>query len=203
MLDKKPSAPIPKGQAVYDSAQGVTWLADANLAAKQTFGVDSINPDGAMDHATAVKWVKAMNAYNKGKGYLGQTTWRLPPADTADGSCSQRNFAFHCVGSPLGKLFYGLLRKGDGESVVTTPDVAVGPFHNIQPYLYWSCLGATGRMTCDYQPAAPNFQFSFSFGNGFQGTDFLKNDLYLMVYYPGPPPATSPKCPPGKCKKAM
>jgi len=34
----------------------------------------------------------------------------------------------------------------------------------------------------------PNFEWSFSFGNGFQGTDLMVNDLYAMVYYPDPPP---------------
>jgi hypothetical protein len=32
-------------------------------------------------------------------------------------------------------------------------------------------------------PAA-NMQWSFSFGNGFQGTDLTQNDLFVMVYAP-------------------
>ncbi len=34
--------------------------------------------------------------------------------------------------------------------------------------------------------AAAGLQWSFSFGNGFLGTDLVGNDLYAMVYYPGP-----------------
>ena len=55
------------GQAVYDPVEKVTWLANANFAAGQTFGVANINPDGSMEHSTALLWVKAMN---KGAGYL-------------------------------------------------------------------------------------------------------------------------------------
>jgi hypothetical protein len=41
----------PGGQTVYDPVAQITWLADANLAAQQTFGVADINPDGSMEHA--------------------------------------------------------------------------------------------------------------------------------------------------------
>src|ERR1700690_473204 len=53
------------GAIVYDSDQGVCWLADANLAAnplvRAYLGVSGINPDGTMDYPTAVKWVGALN----------------------------------------------------------------------------------------------------------------------------------------------
>jgi len=48
------------GQTVADPALGVTWLADANLARKDTFGVAGINAVGSMDYQTAVNWVAAM-----------------------------------------------------------------------------------------------------------------------------------------------
>ena len=61
-----PSAPaggalIPRegGHTVYDARLGVTWLADANLAAKETFGVPNVNKSGSMNYATAVRWVMA------------------------------------------------------------------------------------------------------------------------------------------------
>ena len=62
----------PGGQTVYDPVAQVTWLADANLAAKQTFGIADINPDGSMEHSAAVQWVAAMNKANRGHGYLDQ-----------------------------------------------------------------------------------------------------------------------------------
>ena len=80
----------PGGQTVYDPVAQVTWLADANLAAKQTFGVADINPDGSMEHSTAVQWVAAMNKADQGRGYLGQTNWQLPETGPPDPSCSMR-----------------------------------------------------------------------------------------------------------------
>ena len=38
---------------------------------------------------------------------------------------------------------------------------------------------------------ASGFEFSFSFGNGFQGTDIFANDLYVTAYFVGPPSSTS------------
>jgi hypothetical protein len=66
--------------------------------------------------------------------------------------------------------------------------VDVGPFRNVQPYLYWSCLAAPdSQALCQTDPPAPGFDWSFSFGNGFQGTDVKGNNLYVMVYYPQTP----------------
>ena len=70
----------------------------------------------------------------------------------------------------------------------------------MQPYLYWSCQrAASGADACDGAPA-DNFQWSFSFGNGFEGTDVLANDLYVLVYAPDPAlppvPVPTPRVPP-------
>jgi hypothetical protein len=32
---------------------------------------------------------------------------------------------------------------------------------------------------------ADGFAWNFSFGNGFQGTNLVGNNLFVMVYYPG------------------
>jgi uncharacterized protein (TIGR03437 family) len=69
--------------------------------------------------------------------------------------------------------------------VVATPNIAVGPFHNIQPYLYWACEAATIQDACQTDGPAPGFEWSFSFGNGFQGTDILANELYVTAYFVG------------------
>jgi hypothetical protein len=76
---------IANGQAVNDSAQNVTWLANANLASTQTFGVEGINKDGSMSWDTAQKWISAMNAAH----YLGSSQWTLPTTQLPDGGCSQ------------------------------------------------------------------------------------------------------------------
>jgi hypothetical protein len=65
------------GQAVYDTDFNITWIADANLAASNTFGVAGINASGGMSWSTANSWIAAMNA-DGGTGYLGFNDWRLP-----------------------------------------------------------------------------------------------------------------------------
>ena len=81
------------GQTVYDPLLKVTWLADSNLASRETFNVRGINRDGAMDYQTAVTWVKAMDAYDHGKGYHGHDNWMLPATTPYDPNCSSYNKA--------------------------------------------------------------------------------------------------------------
>ena len=38
---------------------------------------------------------------------------------------------------------------------------------------------------CQTNGAADGFEWNFSFGNGFQGTNLLENNLYVIVYLPG------------------
>jgi hypothetical protein len=98
---------------------------------------------------------------------------------------------------PMGELFYDHLGLSEGTPVVASPDIAVGPFNHVQPYLYWSCEAATIQGPCQTTGAAPGFEWSFSFGDGFLGTDVLANDLYVTAYYvvpsapPPPPPRTT------------
>jgi len=181
---------VPRSSAgtVYDSAADVTWLADGNLAAKETFGVADINADGSMTHATAVRWVNAMNAAEGGRGYLGHNHWKLPDTVATDQTCSiGTRSGFGCTGSPLGELYYGQLGLRPGDSVIPPLDSKVGPFHGIQPYLYWACSGESATAPCDKTGPAANFEWNFSFGNGFQGTNLESNELFVMVYYPDAP----------------
>jgi hypothetical protein len=174
----------PGGQTVYDPVSEVTWLANANLAAKQTFGVADINSDGSMDHNTAVRWVDSMNRADHGRGYLGQAHWELPETGASDPACSMKGTTgFECTASSMGGLFYKQLGFHRGESVVSTPDVKVGPFHNIQPYLYWACAAQAVQSACQTQGPAEGFEWNFSFGDGFQGTNLVRNYLYVIVYY--------------------
>ena len=178
----------PGGQTVYDPVANVTWLANANVAATSTFGLPRcssqgsphicVNADGAMNADSASQFVAGMNGYN-GTGYLGQKNWQLPPM--APG-CTQYN----CSGAdnPMGNLYYGQLGFAAGTPVVAAPDIAVGPFNHMQPYLYWACQGATIASACSGTGPATGFEWSFSFGNGFEGTDVLANDLYVTAYFP-------------------
>jgi hypothetical protein len=181
--------PSADGQTVYDPKMDVTWLADADFAKTETFdaqcvnpddGTLCINPDGSMTRTTAQNWIDGMNAV----AYLGQTDWQLPPDP---GACGE----FACTDTPMGELYYNQLHLSQGTPVVPTPDINVGPFNHLQPYLYWSCSAPqppASPTTCDNNnPPAPGYEWSFSFGNGFEGTDVLKNDLYVMVYFPETP----------------
>jgi hypothetical protein len=177
----------PGGQTVYDPVSNVTWLANANLAAKQTFGVAGISSDGTMDHSTAVLWIDAMNKTDHGHGYLGHKEWDLPETGPPDPSCSMKGTTgFGCNASPMGHLYYDEFAFPAGAPVVTTPDVKLGPFHDIQPYLYWACEARTAQSPCETQGPASGFQWNFSFGNGFEGTNLVQNYLYAIVYFPGP-----------------
>ena len=194
------------GKLVYDpgasvgGGTGVTWLANADLAKSQTFGAQCvnsdgtqcINPDGSMSHTTAENWIAGMNKANGGAGWLGQTDWVLPPNDPTDTTCDQQNYGFGCTGSPMGELFYAQLGLKAGASVIQTPNINFGSFHDMQPYLYWSCEGAPDDQgPCSSDVPAKGFEYSFSFGNGFEGTDpggvniSTGNELCVTAYYPG------------------
>lgn len=72
------------GQVVNDTDLNITWLANANLAGTQDFGVSGISASGAMNWNTAKFWIAAMNTAN----YLGYNDWRLPTVtDTGPSGC--------------------------------------------------------------------------------------------------------------------
>jgi hypothetical protein len=175
----------PGGTTVYDPITQVTWLADANLPARQTFGLAEINREGAMDHETAVRWIEAMNQSDGGHGYLGHNDWDLPETGPHDPGCSLKGTTgLGCTISAMGSLFYRQLGLRPGDSVIAPSEARVGPFYNVQPYLYWACAGQLASSAC--QPNGPDegFEWNFSLGNGFQGTNLVGNALYVMVYYP-------------------
>jgi hypothetical protein len=79
---------------VADS-QGVTWPSDANLAASNSFGVqscstsvtsDCINASGTMDYTAAQQWVANMNSAD----YLGHNNWQLPTTGVLDAGCTAK-----------------------------------------------------------------------------------------------------------------
>jgi Protein of unknown function (DUF1566) len=164
------------GETVYDTVRNVTWLANANLAATQKFGVPDINPDGSMSWTTAQKWIVAMNAAH----YLGNSQWSLPATKLPDPTCSQNPksaaFGLGCTGSEMGDLYYEGLGGVKGSTINLTHNASYGLFTNFQPYLYWSST---------LWPRVPNSAFSFSFGNGFQGTNVFVNPMYAMAVAPG------------------
>jgi hypothetical protein len=146
------------GLAVYDDVLNITWLANANLADTENFGLTvSLNPfpnpgeigsTGRMNWFTADAWITAMNA-DGGTGYLGYNDWRLPATAQPDPTCSNQfnpgggfplqGFGFSCTGSELPHMFYNNLGATAGSSILSgsnTTNLAL--FSNIQPAVYWS-----------------------------------------------------------------
>ena len=181
------------GVTVYDSVNNISWLADADFAAKNRFGLPvcngsgtqpCINPSGSMSYQAAAAWVAAMNAAN----YLGHTDWQLPTTPSTDTSCpfvgpNGNSFGFNCMASALGSLYYNALGLKAPNTAVPIPSNTAGPFSNFQPYLYWS---QTSTNVLGYG--------TFSFNTGFHGSNTVPNYLYVLPMIQGKiagtPPAT-------------
>jgi hypothetical protein len=184
----------PDGQTVYDPVAKVTWLADANLAASDTFGlprcqtpttpVNCVAQDGSMTNGSAGQFIINMNAYDHGAGYLGQTHWQLPPINAG---CPTLNC--YGMGNPMGILFYTQFGLSAGTPVVQPPDIAVGPFLHLWPSPYWSCQGPTIQGACETVgpsgSSATPAEFGFSFGDGYLGTAHLPAFHFVTAYYVG------------------
>ncbi len=168
------------GQAVTDTDLNVTWVADANLAATNTFGLtygldlgpnggvtnygpSIIATSGTMTWGGALKWIDAMNAAS----YLGFSDWRLPTTMFPDLSCSDQAFTVSygtgCTGSEMGHLYYTELGGVAGSSILTTHNANYSLFSNVQYNAYWSgteyaantlgalSFGADGTQSANYK----------------------------------------------------
>lgn len=130
------------GQAAYDTDLNITWLADANLALSNTFGVSGIDSTGGMFGQTANEYINAMNLDN-GTGYLGVNTWRhsiLPCFGTT---------TYNCTNSEFGHLFYNELSGTAHNAVSNSGDPDLSLFSNIiDSYIswYWSGSLSTGHV---------------------------------------------------------
>ena len=162
-------APSSDGLTVYDANLNITWLADADLAAAQHFGVKKdINVNGSMSYRTAVAWIDAMN----GADYLGHDDWRLPTGNSADKS------GYDETDSELGELFYNELGGQAGSTIQLTHDSSLDLFNNIQSYFYRSGTDVRGK-THSHQ--------SFSFDNGYRSGNTDPNEMYVIPVFDGPP----------------
>jgi hypothetical protein len=170
-------SPADQGLVVYDANQGLCWLADANLAGdpelRDVLNVDGINPDGTMTYAVALKWVNALNHYDKNQGLLGHQNWQLPVTPLFDDTkCSTKNngdFGVLCSGSALGNLYSVGLNLDFPSSVVPHFDGVVAPFRNLQPGLYWtSDSDSRGETT-------------FSFNTGLSGENTTKYNYFHVL----------------------
>ncbi len=164
------------GQTVYDADANLYWLANANLAATNTFGVSGIRSNGRATWNTAQSWITAMNTAN----YLGYNDWRLPTTLQPDPTCRLQSggdsFGINCSGSELGNLFYNELGGVAGSSILTTNNADFALFNNVQSNAYWSGT--------EYAPD-PDDAWGFDTHSGSQGAGNKNNDLYARDVRPG------------------
>lgn len=165
-------------QAYYDDQLNITWLADANLVATNSFGIDPAEIFGAgkMRWEISQLWVANMNAH-AGTGYLGFNDWRLPTVtDLGDDGCNfDENGEFTFSGGDCGynvdtstgemaHLYFDTLGNTANYDTQGNPQsggglVNTGPFQNIQDTLYWS--GTPNAVN-------PGYSWSFNFSGGLQ-----------------------------------
>jgi len=132
------------GGMIYDSAQDLTWLQDANYGAGSSYDNGGSSIDGRMTWNNAVAWAASLTV-----GGFGD--WRLPTiVDSGTAGC---NFAYtgtdcgynvDTSGSELAKMWYDILgNKAYFDTSGSGPQSGwgltnTGPFTNLQSYVYWS-----------------------------------------------------------------
>ena len=167
---------------VYDEDRNITWLADANLAASNTFGLPtffgmgahpddtsgvsgSIGPDGSMNWPGALFWIDAMSAAN----YLGFNDWRLPTTVVPDYSYTNPfdvprtdSSGWNCTGSEMGHMFYDEFGAEKFSNVSTSGDpVELAKFINVPDGINWSGT----RLDSE---SGPSQAWGFNFGRADQ-----------------------------------
>ncbi|MEX2480341.1 MAG: DUF1566 domain-containing protein [Gammaproteobacteria bacterium] len=132
------------GQAYYDSALDITWLADANTGAGSIFDDGSNTADGRMRWSSALDWAASLTVG-------GSTAWRLPSMDRNGDStiidCAGASAAA-CADNEYGYHFY----------VSGIDSTNSAPFSNVGTDNYWSA-------TADGSNA---WLFDFTFNDGSQ-----------------------------------
>lgn len=175
-------------RAYYDDVQDITWLANANLAATNTFGLpydtwlgehpgDSnygseypgdgqITSTGQMHWVAALHFLEAMNNAN----YLGVSGWRLPQTPAYDPSCSRQSELWNVDRTERIRISDqdGCLGSEMGylTNVYGVLSYAPGPFQNVASYFYWS-----GEFAANPYASAWDLHFGTSI-QGFRGKAF-------------------------------
>ncbi len=185
-------------QAYYDDVLNITWVADANLAATETFGVSGIAPSGPMSWDKANEWIAAMNT----AAYLGKSDWRLPAVDPLSGTfnysdsyngstdrgynVSEQGTAYAgSTASEMAHLYYHTLdNKAFCAPTSVYPICTLqvgwglsnkGPFSNLKIFSYWSGT--------DYAPSTSAWVFNFD--GGWQGHAPKSYDEFAWAVHDG------------------
>ena len=170
-------------QAYYDTVLHITWLADANLPATNTFGVTGICldtepvpgsgcpvPPGAMDWDTQQNWIGAMNSAS----YLGLSNWRLPSADLNGDqiiyTACERLPVRICKDNELSYI-YGVMNVTAG-----TPS----PFTNIANYVGFGYYGSSTD-----KPGEPDSRWIINMGVILSGFNPKTAPTFTWAVSPG------------------
>lgn len=195
------------GQAWYDTELDVTWVANANLAASETFGLQrdnkvkpaagKVGSNGLMNWGTAQQWIAGMN----NAAYLGKSDWRMPlNLDLGELGCSDAVDSYSggdcgwnvltkvgpTVYSELAHLFYDSLQnKGsftpDGAPEENCAGVAPYCMSNQGPF---ANVDAADKYWLGSDAVGPN-QWLFFFGNGRQYLDQGTKDHRVLALRTG------------------
>ena len=124
------------------------------------------------------------NFMNKHR-YLGHNNWTLPITLTPykDKKCSSKNpdgggsFGLGCTRAPLAALYKRPLGVRWPDPAVSIPDATTGPFHDFQPYVYWTGVSAGNNQ---------GFH-TFSFNTGKNGSNQNDHFMYALPMLAGNP----------------
>lgn len=180
---------------VTDTASGLMWTQNANLALTNQFGLtlsanafddtaNTVGSSGRMTWDNAVAWIAGMNTAS----YLGHSDWRLPITVQPDPSCDGQFDAgapwglqgagFNCSGSELGDLFYNVLGGTAGSSILTSALLQGSDpiFDNVQSDIYWSGT--------EYAPST-NRAWRFNTNIGYQDRSDKDVNFYVWAVRAG------------------
>jgi len=159
--------------AYYDSSQGITWLANADV-------------NGRMTWSDAVTWVAELDVH-------GVSGWRLPKlVDTAAPGCDASNTGTDCgfnvdtATSEMAHMYFvtlGNLANPHHDAPDQPPGLGLtntGPFQNLRAFHYWSAL--------PYAPE-PSHSWNFIYNVGYQGKFDMDIPAYAWPVHDGDVPA--------------
>ncbi len=195
------------GQAWYDTVLDVTWVADANLAVTNTFGLakgtgpnpaaGKIGTTGLMSWSTANQWIAGMNS----AAYLGKSDWRMPGnLDLGEIGCSDAAVSYvggDCgwntltkvgptVYSELADLFYDTLQNKGSFNTEGVPNEDCFPaapvcLSNPGPF---ANIDTTSKYWFGSDPVSSD-NWVFSFGNGAQNLDRGTKNYHVLALRSG------------------
>lgn len=190
-------------EAYYDTALNITWLADANYA--KTSGY---SPDGLMAWDNAIAWANNLSFTD---GVNVYDNWRLPTVAPVNGTSFNDSYSpnggtdfGYNITSPnselaymfyvtLGNLGYVTPSGANSGCYVDSSDTCldhVGPFSNLNPFLYWSGTEVTHTPTGSggfFGSGEPGDSYAWSFAlvDGVQRADLKVAGLYAWAVSPG------------------